>query len=175
MEILVSLLLLSVLGLVVWTGLARGQGLILRTFDAAAGSMRLLQLDTALRAAAGRVRVPYWEGDAGASSDAHSISVPWLDGYPDRRLSLETDGAKLLLSSTDREGREVRRAVFGPFASVALGLARSPEGEVCGILVSLGAAPGAPGAQTTQTAQGAQGTTLAARFGGQPLQPGSGP
>lgn len=169
MEILVSLLLLSVLGLVVWTGLARGQGLVLRTFDAAADSMRLLQLDTALRAAAGRVRVPYWETDAGATSHAGSLSVPWLDGYPDRRLSLETDGAKLVLRSADPEGREERRAVFGPFASVALGLARGPEGEVRGILVSLGAVPGAPGAQ------GAQDTTLETRFGGQPLQPGSGP
>ena len=57
-EILVALLLASALGLVLWSGLAGAQGLMRKTLQRASFSLKVLQLDTGLRQALGRVRLP---------------------------------------------------------------------------------------------------------------------
>jgi prepilin-type N-terminal cleavage/methylation domain-containing protein len=157
-EILVSLLLLSLLGLVIWNGLSRGEGLVLRTFQAAADSVKILQLDTGLRDAAGRVRVPYWEGDCAATSTDDGISVPWLDGYEKRFLYIERRGPRLAI----RFSQEDSGVVFGPFDEISFGLVESPEGTAWGIRVTVaGGSTGDP-------------ITLVARFGGEPLRLRSG-
>ena len=86
-EILVSMLLLSVLGLVIWSALARGQGLVQRTFQGTLEAVRVLQLDTGLRKAAGRVRVPYWE--RGPAADSSPVRGWWRSIPGQRRIRCE--------------------------------------------------------------------------------------
>jgi len=156
-EILVSLLLVSVLGLVIWSGLARGENLVRRTFRGTADAVRILQLDTALRKAAGRVVVPYWEAGPEVETAGDSVRVSWLDGQARRYLSLERRGGLLAVGFSTEEPE----GLFGPFDEIALGLMTGPDGTTRGIRVAVvGGAAGGWGGGTVE---------LQARFGGQPL------
>ena len=159
-EILVSLLLVSVLGLVIWSGLDRGENLVRRTFRGTADAVRILQLDTALRKAAGRVRVPYWETGPEVEAAEYSLRVSWLDGQALQYLSLERRGGLLAVGFSTEEPE----GLFGPFDEIALGLMTGPDGTASGILVAVvGGAAGISGGGPIE---------LQARFGGQPLRTG---
>ena len=159
-EILVSLLLVSLLGLVIWSGLARGENLVRRTSRGTADAVRILQLDTALRKAAGRVRVPYWETGPQVEAGEDFLRVSWLDGQAQLYLSLgRRDGLLAVGFSTEEP-----EGLFGPFDEITLGLMTGPDGAARGIRVAVaGGAAGVSGGRPIE---------LQARFGGQPLRAG---
>ena len=101
LEVLAGLAILSVLGIGVWSGVAAALRAISRYHDTALACARLLQLDDRFREAAGRVRVPWWLPGPTVSESDGGYSIPFLDGLPDKLLSIQlvngalyvTDGA----------------------------------------------------------------------------------
>jgi len=150
LEILVALLLFSVLGLVLWSGLASAQGLVRKTIQRASLSLQILQLDTGLRQALGRVRVPFWvRAEAAVSQEGSLLAISWLDGYPEKTLILQLRDGRIRIGEAGAQGS------FGPFSGARLRLYRDEAGRPQGVEVSID--------------RGGETTLLLARFGSNPL------
>lgn len=151
-EILVSMLLSAVLGLVLWSGLSNGEGLVRKTILRSSQAVEILQLDSALRRELERIRVPFWARSQTAVSQEGSIlSISWLEGYAERRLSLEVRASTILIGETAGG----RMAAFGPFENVRMRLLPDETGRPRGVEISV--------------ERGGQPVLIAARFGGNPL------
>jgi type II secretory pathway pseudopilin PulG len=149
-EILVALLLSSVLGLVLWSGLAGTQGLMRKTIQRASLSLKLLQLDTGLRQALGRVRLPFWvQAETAVSRQGGLLTIAWLDGDPDKKLTLQQQDRRVLIGETGTIGS------FGPFPGVRLEVFRDERGRPLGVEVAVD--------------RGEETVTILARFGSNPL------
>ncbi len=157
-ELLVSLVLLSVLGLVVWSGLLNADGLVRRTIRQAALSARVLQLDTFLRRSALRVRVPYWQTGLQANQEPGKVEVPWLDGEAGATLTVELRGEQVIVGFPGEE----RFIPFGPFPAAKLGLYKDASGQSGGI-------------ELTVTGGREEPVLMRAPFGGHPFPRGGGP
>jgi type II secretory pathway pseudopilin PulG len=114
LELMVALLLFSALGIAVWSGLAGGQNLVSRSIRTAAGTSRLLQMESYLRREAALVQTPFWAPGPGAERAAGNLRVPWLNGNPAQTLQLSWGEGRLQVSAGEGEPG----ALFGPFASV---------------------------------------------------------
>jgi hypothetical protein len=128
-EILVSLILLSVLGVVVWSGLAGAQVLAGRGSLRAATYARVLHLDSTVRQSVNRVRVPFWVKSVAIGKQEGELAIPYLDGEAGRRLLIKWQNRKLLIGPSDGEAKEV----IGPFESVSFELLKTEGGNIWGI------------------------------------------
>ncbi len=150
-EVLVALLLASALGLVLWSGLAGAQGLVRKTIQRASQSVKILQLDTALRQAVGRVRVPFWlEPEAAISQKGGLLAISYLDGDPKSSLTFEMLDGRIQIG---RSGGAT--SSFGPFPGAGLKLFRDEAGLPRGVELSID--------------RGGETTVILARFGSNPL------
>jgi len=149
-EILVALVLFSALGLVLWSGLGSGQALVRKTSQRATYALKILQLDNGLRQALGRLRVPFWvPAEAAVRQERGRLVMSWLDGDPDKTLTLQLRGDRIRIGEAGAEG------FFGPFPGARLGLFRDEEGRPLGVEVTI--------------AGGGEPTRILARFGSTPL------
>ncbi len=159
LELMVALLLFSALGIAVWSGLAGGQNLVMRSIRMAAGTSRLLQMELHLRRTAALVQTPFWLPGPGAEEAAESgqgsLRVPWLNGDPAQALQLSWKDGRLQVRI--REGEP--GAGFGPFASVQCGLYSGPD-RASGLKVSV-----------LVEAGDAEPLVILAPFGGSPFSP----
>jgi hypothetical protein len=150
-EILVTLLLASALGLVLWSGMAGAQGLVRKTIQRASFSVKVLQLDTALRQAVGRVRVPFWqEPEPVVRQEGNRLDIAFLDGYAQNSLTLELRDGRLRIEESGGAASS-----FGPFPGAGLKLFRDEAGRPQGVEVSID--------------RGGETTLILARFGSDPL------
>lgn len=164
-EVMVSLLLVSVLVLVLVSALVGAQRLIGGAGETAVGAARLLELDEALRKAALRVRTPFWEAPEAVVVADGRIEVPWLDGFAERSLVVERRGDRLaLLFVGGGPGEGARALVLGPFREIGVGTFADERGVPLGIRVTVGG-----------SSLGAELVEILARFGGRPFPPPEGP
>ena len=159
MEVLVTVLLLSVLGLALVSGVGAGVRLVRRTLRDTLVVAKLAQVDRRLREAALRVRTPYWEAGPDAESGPGWLRVAWVDGEPGEAVILEDRDGLLVVRV-----REEPPAAFGPFAGLAFELFRDAGGRLAGLQVSLASAP-----------DPARPLLILAPFGGSPLLRGAVP
>jgi type II secretory pathway pseudopilin PulG len=150
-EILVTLLLLSALGLVLLSGLVGAQGLLRKTIQRTAFAVKILQVDTALRQAMGRVRVPFWLApESAVSQEGSLLAISFLDGDPQQRLTLELRDGRIRIAQSGGAWNS-----FGPFPGAGLKLFRDEAGRPQGVEVSID--------------RGGETTRILARFGCNPL------
>jgi len=159
LELMVALLLFSALGIAVWSALAGGQNLVLRSIRLSAGTSRLLQMELYLRRTAAQVRTPYWAAGPGAEEAEGSLRVPWLGGQPEEVLQLDWREGRLQV----RTRKDEAGAVFGTFSAVECGVYAGGPGKAAGLRVSiLAEAGGEP-------------LVILAPFGGSPFAAGTAP
>ncbi len=100
-EVIVGMAILSLLGVAVWGGTTAALRAVSRAHDAALGNARLLELDDRFRAAAFRIRPPWWESELAVEDSNDTWRIPFLDGAKDRFLVVSVkDG---ILSIDDGE------------------------------------------------------------------------
>lgn len=159
LEVLATVLLLSVLGLALASGVGAGVRLVRRTLRDSLAVARLAQVDRRLRQAALRVRTPLWESGPDTEAGPGWLRVAWVDGEPGEAILLEDRDGLLVVRV-----REEPPAAFGPFAGLAFDLFRDAEGGLAGLQVSLAPAedPADP-------------LVILAPFGGSPLLRGAVP
>ncbi len=154
MEVLVTVLLLSTLGIALWSGVSVGVRLGRRALGDALAAARLVRMDAMLRQAAERVRTPFWEPGPVVETGPDWLRIAWLDGDPSKGIQLERRGDLLIVHVGD--GGPV---AFGPFAGIEFGLYRGDGDGPRGLQVSV-AGPG-KGDEDPQS--------ILAPFGGYPV------
>ena len=133
LEILVTVMLLSVLGFALWAGAGGGARLVRQTLRRTLEAARTAELDLHLRRAALRVRAPYWSAGSEVEVGPGWLRATWVDGEPDQAVLLERRGHLLLLRL-----RSDPPVVLGPFPAPNIECYQDAEGHPAGFKVSLG-------------------------------------
>ena len=96
-EVMVSLVLASLLGVALLGGLRSGQDLIGRATRDAARTARLVQLEALVRRGARQVRIPYWVREVEVGRGEDWLAIPYRRGEPSGRLVLRRRDGRLLI------------------------------------------------------------------------------
>jgi hypothetical protein len=152
LEVLAALLILSLLGIGAWNAVSVSLRLVTRIHDKVLASVRLLELDDRIRDLAGRVRAPFWAPDHAAIM-ADGVTVPYLDGNPDKSLSLSFRDGKLVVG----DGEIISRYI--DFMIADFSMAVDSQNMIFGITVALEEKDG-------------ERVSITARFGSTPLGSG---
>jgi prepilin-type N-terminal cleavage/methylation domain-containing protein len=153
-EVLVAIALLSVVGVATSRGLSQALRSVGRTGVSLAQSARLARLDDSLRSLSGRIRVPYWAADQAIATGADELRVGWLDGDPERELSLGFRDGVLAVG----DGRTVER--YAGFGNARFSVLPDQDGRTVGIGLELLLSDGSR-------------VTVLARLGSMPVRGGS--
>lgn len=153
-EVLVGLLIVSILGTAVATGLSGALRVVDRIQARLLESARLLRLDDGVRDLAERVRVPYFSSGHDATSTEYGLSIAWIDGDPDRTASVEFRDGTIFVS----DGGTAQQ--YPGFAGARATLVEDPDRGVYVLRLDVILAD-------------AQEITIIARLGSSPLARGS--
>lgn len=82
MEALISLLIISLIGLVITSAFTSGTRSITKGNEKVKGVVKQLQTDIKIRSAAEKVCIPWWINECQISSTTDTITFPWQDGLP---------------------------------------------------------------------------------------------
>lgn len=160
LEVLVTVLLLSALGLALWSGVSAGVRLGSRVLRDTLAAARMVQLDRLIRQGALRVRTPFWHAGPVEETGPGWLRVSWVDGEPSEGMILERRERLLIVHV-----RQAPPVAFGPFTLLDFGLYRDAAGQARGIRVSVVAAGG----------DADDPRVILAPFGGNPIFIGSSP
>lgn len=133
-EILVSLVLFAVLGVVVWTALLQAQRLIGKVTLRASQSAKILQADDMVRHYAAQIRIPFWVGKLEDAGNGKELVLPYLNGDADDVLLLRQNQGMLVIGSQSSG----QMAALGPFTSIQFNIKSSSESKPWGLVVTLG-------------------------------------
>ncbi len=153
-EILVSMVLLSVLGITIWAGLINSQGLIRKIISEASMSAKILQLDNFLRQNANKVKIPFWEGKIKTERGESSLAIPYLNAEYEDMLIFKISRDMLLIGST----KTGQFNAFGPFNNIRFQLWEGDGENPLGVKLSISSGK-----------KGNDQVIIYARFGGNPL------
>lgn len=153
-EILVSMVLLSVLGITIWTGLISSQGLIRKIISEASMAAKILQLDNFVRQNANKVKIPFWEGKIKTEAGESGLAIPYLNSDYEDILIFKTRENMLLIGSK----KTGQFNAFGPFKDIGFQLWEGDGEKPLGIKLSV-----------TSGTKGNDRVIIYARFGGNPL------
>lgn len=79
-EALISLLIISLIGLVITTAFSAGIKSLSKGTKRTNDQIKQLQTDTRVRTVAGKVCIPWWENECSISITSNSITFPWQNG-----------------------------------------------------------------------------------------------
>ena len=79
-EVLVSLLIISLVGMVLYASFSAGFRGIEKSKAEMRTAVRRLQTDSIIRSAAGSVRIPYWITEYEMTAAGETLEFPWYDG-----------------------------------------------------------------------------------------------
>ncbi len=162
LEVLVALVLIALIGLVAVEALAGGRRAGSAIAARITASMRLLQLDAALRSAVGQVRVPYWAGPVEAQPEPGGASLRFRDGEETRSLRLRAEGGWITLEQVDAAAGAAApqpQLRLGPFARASVEPAFE-DGQLWGVKA------------TVRVREGDEPVEVRARVGSRPLSGG---
>jgi hypothetical protein len=117
-EILVSIALLGVLLLVVWSAVSSGMRVVSRITVRIFRNNELMRLDTTIRDSVERIHTPYWAKGIRTEDAVGSVRVYDLDGLPDSALIVQNEDSglsigdgknKALFSTTKATQIEVKK------------------------------------------------------------------
>jgi hypothetical protein len=151
-EVLFTIFLLSVLGLVIVSAIITGQRLYEKNQKAIESSFSLLQLDSFLRKYASRIIPPFWVLPDSLSFDCLPCEIPYYNGDPNKALAILFEEGMLKIKLPEEE----YEPAFGPYEDVKIGPALNQEDDLVGLEVIL-------------TLKNKEEITITARFGGFPI------
>ncbi len=134
-EALVSVALIALAGAIMLGISAVSIRSLAASKNAASVSANALAIDGALRAAIGRVRVPWWERRFAVTEGDSRASVAWLDGFPDRELSVSESGGHLVM---EESGRGILYRSGAEIDSLSVETLRDPGGFCAGLEIRYG-------------------------------------
>ena len=79
-EVLVSLLIISLVGIVLYASFSTGFRAVEKSQTEVRTAVRHLQADHIIRSAAGAVQIPYWVTDYEMSAGERTLDLPWYEG-----------------------------------------------------------------------------------------------
>lgn len=153
-EILVSMVLLSVLGITIWAGLINSQGLIRKIISEASTSAKILQLDNFVRQNTNKVKIPFWEGKIKIDGEESGLAIPYMNAEYADKLIFKTSENMLLIGSK----KAGQFNAFGPFDNIGFKLWEGDGGKPLGVELSVSSGK-----------KDSDQVTIYARFGGNPL------
>jgi type II secretory pathway pseudopilin PulG len=145
-EVLVALIILSIAGAALIAGSRSGISAAAGAQRAAVSSISILRLDDAVRRAALRVRIPYWDRSVKIVDEGQTLAIPWFDGDPAMTLSLgmvadtivlETGGEKSSFTGIKNAKQEFIRDEAGSVKGIDLRY--EIDGRELHVLASFGA------------------------------------
>jgi prepilin-type N-terminal cleavage/methylation domain-containing protein len=139
LEIMVGLAILSLIGVVVWQGIAHTGRLFEKISSSLFSTVRTVQMDQYLREETAKIKAPFWiKGFQVHENGGQSLSIPYMEGDPDRFLVFEYKGEYLHIGET-KQGSEVvdTMLTFGPFKEVAFETAKNEREQEYGIKFSV--------------------------------------
>jgi prepilin-type N-terminal cleavage/methylation domain-containing protein len=131
LEVLAGMVVLSLLGIGVWTAVTVAWRSVERFREGARAGSQALRLDDRFRACAGRVRPPWWGGEPELRSEGNSWRISCLDGDPGKTLTLSWQGGVLAID----DGESVTR--YPGIADADCAPARDGTGVPFGAEISL--------------------------------------
>ncbi|MGA2480875.1 MAG: hypothetical protein ABSG63_19185 [Spirochaetia bacterium] len=126
-----ALLVLSALGIGAWHAVGVSLRLAAKMREAMKANVQLLQLDDRLRGLAGRVILPYWAPEKVVRIEAGTMSVPYLDGDPAKKMSMTFKDEVLTVGDGEAFSR------FTGFKTVNLSPASDDQDHQRGVSVEL--------------------------------------
>ena len=151
LEVLVGLVILSFLGAALAGSVSAALRTALRIDASLRRSSRMLRIDDTLRSLAARVRTPYWAASHAVSTVEGELRVGWLDGDPDRRLSIGFHDGVLTIGDGESASR------FDGIDGALFSLTEDEESRVSCLRLELDFG-------------GSRELTIVARLGGEPLR-----
>ena len=116
-EILVSLVIISFIGMILFTGASRAQTVLKNISEMSITNNRLLQYTNYLRSSAAQVKVPFWIREISFVEKEDSLEIPYFRGEKDSYLVIGRTDHFLTI---DSRNSPVERPLqtFGPFHSI---------------------------------------------------------
>jgi prepilin-type N-terminal cleavage/methylation domain-containing protein len=132
LEVLVGLVIISLLGVGMWTAVAVAWRSVERFRESARTGSLVLELDDRFRSCAARVRPPWWGGEPELRADGHATwRISCLDGDPGKTLTLSWRNGVLAIDDGERIAR------YRGFTDVDLSPARDDTGMPFGVELSI--------------------------------------
>ncbi len=131
LEVLVGMVVLSLLGIGVWTAVTVAWRSVERFRESVRAGSQVLQLDDRFRACADRVRPPWWGGEPELQAEGHTWRIACLDGDPGKTLTLSWQEGVLAID----DGESIAR--YRGITDVDLAPARDGSGMPYGAELSL--------------------------------------
>ena len=130
-EILASILILSIIGILIWQGSIVASRTLFRSSDVSISSTRLLQLDEAMRREIGKIAIPYWLSLTEIEASPRRLVIPYYGGDPDVTLLIERIEDYISLTISGRE----QHLRLGPFPGLHVEQWQDEVGNVIGIML----------------------------------------
>jgi prepilin-type N-terminal cleavage/methylation domain-containing protein len=102
LEVLAGLVVLSLLGIGVWTAVTVALRSVERFREGARAGSQALRLDDRFRACVDRVRPPWWGGEPEMRTEGHTWRISCLDGDPGKMLTLSWQDGVLTIDDGER-------------------------------------------------------------------------
>ncbi|MBN1697777.1 MAG: prepilin-type N-terminal cleavage/methylation domain-containing protein [Spirochaetales bacterium] len=147
-EILVSVVILSVLGFSIWTGFIGVMNLIGSVPEATEKAQKLLALDSYLMQVCGAIKIPFWMPEAEIEEESDKVILPFYDGKKENMLSIEYKDKYIIITTSiieeeetdeDEESGETYIPTFkaGPYDEVTFEIVSTKEEGLIGLDVSI--------------------------------------
>jgi prepilin-type N-terminal cleavage/methylation domain-containing protein len=102
-EVLVSLLIISLVGVVLYASFSTGFRAIEKAQTEVRTAVRHLQADHLIRSAAGAVEIPYWVTDYEMAAGENTLDLPWYEGEKESKTVQLPEGVIIEKSELVRE------------------------------------------------------------------------
>ncbi|MBN1687359.1 MAG: prepilin-type N-terminal cleavage/methylation domain-containing protein [Spirochaetales bacterium] len=132
-EVLVSLLILSIIGLVVWRGSILATRVLSTSTESSMATTKILQLDDSLRREIEKIQMPFWLREIKIEQTEHGITLPYYQGDPDNSLTIAAAGNYLDVSNSSRE----QAFRLGPFPGLRVETAYDAQTNPIGVRVQI--------------------------------------
>jgi len=133
-EMMVALTIVSLVGVIIWQGMANTNTLLHKIVFHSSATVRLIQMEKSMRRFIGKVRYPFWVNDLGIEARDGEMKIPFYEGRSDTFLIVRYDEEQLIIGIRQGDTDEMNQTeYFGPFSNVKIELAENEDGEVIGV------------------------------------------
>lgn len=141
-EGLLALVILSVLGFVIISGVIQVNNLISKTHKSAAYTAGILIMDNYLRQVTEKISFPFWINNVQIEENIDSLKIPYLYGEKENKLLIYREGDFLYVESEltdpyeDNEKNYELNNVFGPFDMIDISLEENDAGMYVSLTIN---------------------------------------
>jgi prepilin-type N-terminal cleavage/methylation domain-containing protein len=136
MELMVTVAITALIGLVVWQGAVHAQGTTDRMSACSRATIQTVHMERALREQTGHIRMPYWIGSFEflVDGDAEDMEIPFYEGEAGSFLVVKHAGTSLLIGVRDVGTEELSNIQqFEGVSEITCDVITNDAGEPLGI------------------------------------------